>query len=237
MPGGPGIVTRASVLWRRDLGAGLLGALLIGLWELSGLDMWTMRSLGNAHGFSLRDAWWTSSLLHEGGRVAGAVLLGALALDAFRFHRRGPAPAQRWYWLAATLVCLLLVQAIKRHSPTSCPWDLAEFGGHAAYLSHWRLSLPDGGGGKCFPSGHASVAFAFFSGYFLWRGYWPAAAQVWLVVVALAGMVFGFSQIVRGAHFPSHVFWTGWWCWMTCALLAIKAPASAVLQHAPKPAS
>ena len=53
--------------------------------------------------------------------------------------------------------CLLAVAALKRHSPTSCPWSLQEFGGHAVYLSHWRWR-PDGGPGHCFPSGHASGA-------------------------------------------------------------------------------
>ena len=223
---------RASNLWRHDLGAGLLGALLIGLWELSGLDMAVTRSFGDAHGFALREAWWTSGLLHEGGRVAAAILLGALVLDALRPHRGGPAPSQRWFWLAATLACMLLVSVIKRHSPTSCPWDLVEFGGHAMRLSHWRLSLPDGGGGRCFPSGHASAAFAFFATYFLWRGHRPAAARLWLLGTGVAGLLFGLGQIARGAHFPSHVFWSAWLCWMICALLAILLSAWTARQGA-----
>ena len=39
MPHGDSAVTRASALLRHDLGAGLLGALLIGRGEWSGLDI------------------------------------------------------------------------------------------------------------------------------------------------------------------------------------------------------
>ena len=56
---------------------------------------------------------------------------------------------------------LLVVSLIKRASLTSCPWDLAEFGGPAQYVSHWVLGLADGGGAHCFPGGHASAALAF----------------------------------------------------------------------------
>ena len=222
MPHGGRTLTQASTaLLRHDLGVGLLSALLIGLWEMSGLDMGVARSFGGLHGFALREAWWTSGLLHEGGRVAAGTLLGALAWDASRAKPDGPALRQRWCWLAATLACMLLVSAIKRHSPTSCPWDLAEFGGHAMRLSHWRFDLPDGGSGRCFPSGHASAAFAFFGVYFLWRGHRPVAARLWLIGTGVVGMLFGLAQVARGAHFPSHVFWSAWMCWMICAPLAV----------------
>lgn len=232
MPHGGRAVTQASSQLRHDLGAALLGALLILLWEMSGLDIGVMRGLGDAHGFALRDAWWTSGLLHEGGRVVAASLLGALAWDAIRPKSGGPALSQRWCWLAATLACMLLVSTIKRHSPTSCPWDLAEFGGHAMRLSHWRFDLRDGGGGRCFPSGHASAAFAFFGAYFLWRGHRPVAARLWLIGTGLVGMLFGLGQVARGAHFPSHVFWTAWLCWMVCALLAMLLSARTARQSA-----
>ena len=41
--------------------------------------------------------------------------------------------------------------------------ELAEFGGVAQHVSHWSLGVLDGGPGHCFPSGHASSAFAFFA--------------------------------------------------------------------------
>lgn len=225
MPHGGPIVRRDAALLRQDLSAGLLGALLIVLWEMSGLDIGVMRVFGGAHGFALHEAWWTSGLLHQGGRIVAWFLIGALVQDAIRPWHGGPPRHQRWRWLAAILACMLLVSTIKRHSPTSCPWDLAEFGGHAMRLSHWRFDLRDGGGGSCFPSGHASSAFAFFGVYFLWRGHRPRAARLWLLGTGVVGMLFGLGQVARGAHFPSHVFWTAWLCWMVCALLAMLLSA------------
>ena len=75
------------------------------------------------------------------------------------------------------LLCVLVVPALKRLSSTSCPWDLALFGGVARHLSHWRWGVADGGAGHCFPSGHAVAAFAFISGWFALRSHDPRAAR------------------------------------------------------------
>ena len=53
----------------------------------------------------------------------------------------------------SALLGLAVVSVIKILSNTSCPWDLAEFGGVARYASHWALGVIDGGGGRCFPGG------------------------------------------------------------------------------------
>ena len=37
--------------------------------------------------------------------------------------------------------------------------------------------MADGGGGRCFPSGHAVAAFAFFGLFFFWRDFNPARAR------------------------------------------------------------
>ena len=50
-----------------------------------------------------------------------------------------------------------VIPLLKARSLTSCPWDLIEFGGKAQYVSHWLRGVTDGGPGRCFPSGHASV--------------------------------------------------------------------------------
>jgi membrane-associated PAP2 superfamily phosphatase len=157
-------------------------------------------------------------LLHDGGRwLSGAVLL-ALVADACRRHAAGPGRAQRWQALGVVLLGLIVVPTLKRASSTSCPWDLAEFGGQAAYVPHWSWGVADGGPGHCFPSGHAVAAFAFFALYFLWRPYRPAWARAWLLGTLVAGAVFGAAQVLRGAHFVSHVLWSAWICWLVAAL-------------------
>lgn len=151
--------------WRRDLliTAALFIALLA--WDASGLDPMLTRGFGDAQGFSWRDHWFTRGVLHEGGRWLAWLVLGALVVNVPRPLMAGPTRAERLRMLLLTLACVVVVALLKQGNATSCPWDLAEFGGTASWVSHRQFGLPDGGPGRCFPSGHATAAFAFFGGY------------------------------------------------------------------------
>lgn len=202
----------------KDLALALALLALLLCWEASGLDLVIAGWYGNAQGFALREAWFTRDLLHDGGRrLAGAALVvGVVA--AWRGGRAGRV--RRFAWVGVVLACLVTVPALKRLSDTSCPWDLSEFGGSVTYVPHWLLTVLDGGPGHCFPSGHAVAAFAFLPLYFQWRSHRPRLARLLLTAVLAAGAVFGWAQLARGAHFPSHTLWSAWICW------AIGAAAS-----------
>ncbi len=192
--------------------ASLLAVLL--LWDVSGLDLNVMRAFAGAAGFALRDHWVTTLVLHQGGRAVGWITLAALVLQLWRplpFARDLPLAERRW-WLATSLLCLLAISLFKHASLTSCPWSLAEFGGTARFVPHWQLGTADGGDGGCFPSGHASAAFSFLAGYFALRERHAVAARRWLLGVLTLGLVFGAGQTLRGAHYPSHTLWTAWIC-------------------------
>lgn len=209
--------------WRRDLLLAVLGLALLLAWDFSGLDLPVLRLFGSAQGFPWRGHWLTRDVLHEGGRLLAWAVFVGLGLDLRFALLRGPSRRERRYGLAATLACLVAIPTLKRFSATSCPWDLAEFGGRADYVSHWAPGLSDGGPGHCFPSGHAVAAFAFLSPYFLLRGHRPVAARRWLIGVLLVGSAFGAAQLARGAHPPSHTLWSAWLCWVICATLAAVA--------------
>lgn len=200
----------------------LLGVLA---WDASGLDLAVTRLFAREGRFVWKDAWVTRDLIHGAGRWLAWAVFVALAVDAVRSGPRAdprslPSRGQRVYWVLVILASLVLVPGLKRWSVTSCPWDLAEFGGQAQYLSHWSqwwvwngaASAGDGGPGRCFPSGHASVAFGFVGVYFLWRDHSAARARAALAVVVLMGAVFGVGQMARGAHHLSHVLWSAWLC-------------------------
>ena len=203
---------------RRDLLVSLTALAVLLVWDATGADLAVVRWYGTGGGFSWRDAWLTRNLLHDGGRWLAWGLLGLLVIDSFRSLLPGPTRTERWGWIGAILVCVLLVPSLKRISQTSCPWDLTEFGGVAHYVSHWQFSVADGGPGHCFPSGHAVAGFAFFGVYFLWREHRPALARWVLAAVLLVGATFGWAQLARGAHYPSHTLWSAWLCWTVCAL-------------------
>jgi len=189
-------------------------------WEASGLDLVVAGAYAGTGGFSLRNNWWTQHLLHDGGRWLSALAL--LAYTGWAWHGRGAPPTMprraRWAWLLTVLAGLVLVPALKRLSHTSCPWDLAVFGGSLPYVPHWLPTLIDGGPGHCFPSGHAVAAFAFLPIYFQWRVHRPALAGGVLAAVLTIGALFGWVQLARGAHFPSHTMWSAWLCWVIGAL-------------------
>lgn len=205
---------------KHDAWITLLAFVLLIAWDASGWDREVARWYGNAAGFPLREAWLTSTLLHDGGRRLAWAALAIMVLDTMRPWLAGPSRRSRWYWVGATVAGALIVSSIKRVSHTSCPWDLADFGGRATYVPHWMLGLHDGGSGHCFPSGHAVAAFAFFSLYFLWRPYRPVFARWLLSGVVGLGLLFGWTQLARGAHFPSHTLWSAWLCWTWCATAA-----------------
>ena len=200
--------------------------LLLLAWDATGWDLPLARWSGGALQFPLRDNWFLNAVMHQGGRGAGWVVLLALVLGIARpfaglrmFNR-----AQRVGLVLAVLASLLVVSLLKSISQTSCPWDMTEFGGTAAYVSHWAWGVLDGGGGRCFPAGHASAAFAFLAVPVWFMGPSPKTGRLLLAVVLVAGFTLGWVQQVRGAHYMSHTLWTAWLCGTT-VLLAHAATA------------
>ena len=211
---------------RPDVPARIAAVALLALlaWEASGADLPLSHLFGGPRGFAFRSAWVTQHLLHDGGRWLAAAVLVLMIWDTWRPLVPGPTRRERGYWLGVVVLSLLLVPTLKRFSSTSCPWDLAEFGGRSAYVPHWLLGLADGGPGHCFPSGHAVASFAFFGLYFLWQPHRPTVARWALIGVLTAGAAFAWAQLARGAHFASHSFWSAWVCWTVASLAAPLAP-------------
>lgn len=165
----------------------------------------------------LRDAWWTSTLLHQWLRY----LLHACALACIwlAWARRRQPDALRWRAVAVSaLVVPLVIATGKRFSPMHCPWDIDRYGGHAPYYDLLAaLTTPVAQPGYCFPAGFVStgswlLAFALF--------HYPGKPRLSLLIgiaAALLCLALGFVQQMRGAHFLSHVLWTLWLSW-ACVL-------------------
>jgi len=205
--------------WRDGLWV-VAALLLLLAWDLSGLDMPLARLYGSLEGFAWRDHWLTGGVLHAGARRLAWVVFGVLLLGLWSPlpFVRDLSQRERIWWLATMLLCVALIPLLKRTSWTSCPWSLAEFGGAAQYVPHWVLGRRDGGPGGCFPSGHASTAFAFMAGWFALRERQPRAARLWLIVTVAAGLALGWVQMMRGAHYLSHSLWTALVCWLVTLL-------------------
>lgn len=185
------------------------------LWDASGADAALARLAGTPHGFPWRSAPVLAVWMHEGGKALGwALVLGLLLAVRWPVGvlRRLPR-ARRWQLALGPMAAVAVVTLLKQHSHTSCPWDLQAFGGTADWVSHWAWGVRDGGGGHCFPAGHASTAFCFLGGWFVLREVSARAAWAWLAGAAGAGLLLGLGQQWRGAHFMSHTLWSAWICW------------------------
>lgn len=203
----------------RDLALLLAALLALAFWEWLGADLWLIRGYGTPEGFALQHHPLFSKGLHEGGRLLVWVMIALLAWDAWTLRWSGPSRRLRWAAIALVLLATVMISTFKRLSDTSCPWDMLEFGGQWPYVPHWLLQVRDGGPGRCFPSGHASAAFAFLLAWAVWRPFNAVVARRMLVLVLLLGSLFAWVQMARGAHYLSHSMWTAWLCW-AMALLA-----------------
>lgn len=206
-----------SAAWQRQLLTTTLLALAVLLaWDASGADLALARAMGSPQGFALRSHWFLISVAHEGGRLLAWIAVLGLAL-CIRWPvgllRQVPR-SRRVQLVLGALLGLLVMSLLKLTSTTSCPWDLAEFGGTARYVSHWHWGVSDGGAGHCFPAGHASAGFAFLSAYFALHHSHPRAARYALWAALIAGAALGLGQQLRGAHYLSHTLWTAWLCWV-----------------------
>ena len=177
--------------------------------------------------FPFTNQWLLKTVLHDGARTVSAVaalaLLG-LTLTSWATPRLKAVRAHREALLftsIATLAAAASVGALKHFSSHACPWDLAIFGGAAAY--HPLLGAAAGAPivGRCFPAAHPLAGYAWLAvGFALYPTTRRRAWRAWALPFAL-GTLFGAVQIVRGAHFLSHVLWSAWVVWaVNVALLS-----------------
>jgi len=109
----------------------------------------------------------------------------------------------------------LVVGALKAVSHHSCPWDLVEYGGDAVSFPLFGSVPADSGPGRCFPGGHSSSGFMVMGLFFaFWRDR-PRLAWAMVATGVVLGLVMGYGQVMRGAHFFSHNLWAGWWVWFS----------------------
>ncbi len=215
----------------------LLPTLLLAIGSLllmaGGGDQWLADQLYRWQGgrWALKDAWWTSHLLHKGGRnlstLAALLVLCALlraSVDA-RWHAlRKPL----LYLLLAVAVSTGVVALLKSWTQMDCPWDLERYGGLRPFIGLLQARPLTLGHAACFPAGHASAGYAWVALYFFmlqvkpqWR--WRALSSALLI-----GAAFGAAQQLRGAHFLSHDLWSLAISWAVATLLylALFGPAA-----------
>jgi membrane-associated PAP2 superfamily phosphatase len=152
------------------------------------------------------------------------ILIAVAALAGYVISFLAPQliPARPLFLFVALALTLapLTVAALKFVSLRHCPWDIAGFGGYVPYVT-WFDAYPAGvAPGRCFPAGHASTGFCLLAFYFLGRALGsPSLARAGFLLGLAAGLGLGWVRIMQGAHFASHVLWSGVICWIVIVVL------------------
>jgi membrane-associated PAP2 superfamily phosphatase len=121
--------------------------------------------------------------------------------------------------LSLTLAPLAVV-LLKAASPRYCPWSLLEYGGFAPHLAFFDTAPAGLAPGHCFPAGHASAGFSLMAFYFAVLNFHrPRLARIALIAGIAAGLALGLGRVAQGAHFVSHVLWSGLVCWLVIVAL------------------
>jgi membrane-associated PAP2 superfamily phosphatase len=177
----------------------------------------------SAHAFPLRHAFFFDTVLHHWAKylviLATCVIVGALLLTWII-----PALA-RWrstllFLALAMTLAPLTVSLLKLVTDRPCPWDFIEFGGAEPYTQLFQFRGTAHARGLCFPAGHAATGFALMAFFFVFhRERRDALARAALLAGVLAGVLLGVSRIAQGAHFMSHVLWSGLVCWLVMVSL------------------
>lgn len=163
-----------------------------------------------SHSFPWQNNYWLDLINHRLLKIS--VITGAVLALIWGIYRRNVRLI-----VAMLLIGIgpLVVGVLKATSAHSCPWDLLEYGGKAMSFPLFGATPAFPGPGRCFPGGHASSGFALMALFFLFYPQRPRLAYwCWLGGITL-GMLMGFGQIMRGAHFLSHNLWAGWWVWFS----------------------
>jgi membrane-associated PAP2 superfamily phosphatase len=147
-------------------------------------------------------------------RYAVWLLIGAaLFTIAVSIAGRWQAGLRRWrkptYVFLLTIIFgsgYLVNATFKEYTGRPRPRDIQAFGGEQKYLLPGQFGFA--GNGASFPSGHASIGFAFFGLAVAMRFARLRAANAVFVFAIAFGMLIGLGRNIQGGHFLSDVFWS-----------------------------
>ncbi len=202
-------------LWLPLVGVMLLSGLLMGLAGDQSLADLLYRPEGGQ--WLLKQHWITEYLIHRVGKwlsiVAGLCLLAGMLVRC-----RGGLAGCRYlraslYVVVTLVLSTSLISLVKRLTGMDCPWDLVRYGGGFPFIGLFESRHGLKGRRAAFLQA-MPVQVMLGCACILQRGVCPAWRWLGLMIGLVAGLIFGISQQLRGAHFLSHDLWSLTICWL-----------------------
>ena len=173
--------------------------------------------------WALQHHWLTETVLHHSVRTINEILvLGLLGYWVWLHvvvRKRSENQRALGVLLLSLVVSFASVAVLKRLLTMECPWDLLQFGGSSEFWGLFDTRPETMSPNQCFPAGHASIGFAWLALYYYWRELKPELATRGIVIGLTLGLLLGFVQQLRGAHFISHDIATAAVCWTVSTVL------------------
>ncbi|GAB0058477.1 hypothetical protein SIID45300_02826 [Candidatus Magnetaquicoccaceae bacterium FCR-1] len=196
---------KPSILWVS------VALLLILLLETTGMDLPVQDLFFQFDSHQWRidkdDPFWRAIFYTGAKRTVALVAILTLLtlLHSWKFKTRIHLRRKLILLLVTLIVVPGTISGLKNISNVHCPWSLTRYGGdlpHVPFLATNPNDFPAKRPGKCFPAGHPSGGFAFMSLFFLLPGAWR---WVGLGTGITLGWIMGLYQMMKGAHYLSHV--------------------------------
>jgi len=222
----------------------ILLASIVVLTHLHGVDVWISDL---AYDFGTKswlidhtDSEWRT-VLYDGPKallILFALILIAMVIVPTKRAARLFSRREALFVIICLAVVPGVVGMIKQNSGVSCPYSIEHYGGSVAnslgeaHLSSIRNRTQVVG---CWPSGHTSGGFALLALAFLGRS---TNTRTTLALGSLTlGSAMGVYQVLRGAHFASHILLTLCIALLLIALVQRLLPPGAPYRNAPSPLS
>lgn len=166
--------------------------------------------------FYWKNAWFAKVLMHEyvktflsligGGVVLIVVIDGLRPLPVIDTARR-----LRLRFVASSVMLIpSTISLLKQSSPLHCPWDIVRYGGENPYVRLMDMASIHQSPGHCFPAGHASSGLWLAAFCVFWLPHAPQKALFVFMSGLSVGVVLGWVQQMRGAHFLTHTLVSAW---------------------------
>lgn len=213
----------------------LIGVVLLITVNWFELDFTIADAIYNRFGWTFKKSFFVDGLLHVFARIiliAGYLGLLYLLLQKLLDATDPKAAYNLFILLIAIGSSVAIVSIAKRFLDVDCPWDLIRYGGDKPYFPLFEYDSQYLPSAHCFPASHASVGFSWIALFFYFNVVGSHLKFKALALVLCVGLIFGFAQQLRGAHFISHDLWSYLICLINCIFiykLAYKVNPSKIL--------